>query len=53
VFGALGWQGRGQPFGASPRGQDLGDKFLQGVSGGGLGRDECTRLRLIRRSPTP
>jgi hypothetical protein len=44
VFGALGWQGRGQPFGASPCGQDLGDKFLHGVSDGGLGPDECTRL---------
>jgi hypothetical protein len=53
VFGALGWQGRGQPFGASPRGQDLGDKFLQGVSSGGLGLDECTRLHLIRCSPSP
>jgi len=53
VFGALGWQGRGQPFGASPRGQDLGDKFLQGVSGGGLGPDECTRIHLIHCTPSP
>jgi hypothetical protein len=53
VFGTLGRQGRSQPFGASPRGQNLGDKFLQGVSDGGLGPDECTRLHRIRCSPSP